>query len=106
MSKDPRHENSSQREILHKAWEVQFHGVPTILNEVDVDRECLESLEEEMFENTDRTGASRNINRQWGLDAGHHQDGWNPYVGMSLSGYSKGPNSCASPKTQTKTAAS
>ena len=29
-----------------------------------------------MFERTDRTGASGNF--QWGLDAGHHQDGWDP----------------------------
>jgi hypothetical protein len=42
------------------------------------DKECLEILEEEMFENTDRTGVSGN--EQWGLDIGHHQGGWNPYI--------------------------
>jgi len=31
-----------------------------------------------MFENTDRTGVSGN--EQWGLDVGHHQGGWNPYI--------------------------
>ena len=30
---------------------------------------------EEMFENTDRMGASGN--EQWRLDVGYHQGGWN-----------------------------
>ena len=55
-------------------------SVPSIFGEVDVDRECLEQLEEEMFERTDQTGASGNF--QWGLDAGHHQDGWDPSFGV------------------------
>jgi len=65
-------------DLFRKAWEVQVTGVPTVLKDVDVDKECLESLEEEMFENTDRTGVSGN--EQWGLDVGHHQGGWNPYI--------------------------
>jgi hypothetical protein len=46
------------------------------LKEIDVDRECLEALEEEMFERSEHTGVSEN--QQWGLDVGHHQDGWDP----------------------------
>ena len=38
----------------------------------------MEFLEEEMFENTDRTDTSGN--EKWGLDVGHHQGGWNPYI--------------------------
>ena len=52
--------------------------IAALLKDVDVDKECVESLEAEMFENTDRTGVSGN--EQWGLDAGHHQGGWNPYT--------------------------
>lgn len=62
---------------------MQLTSVPTILKEIDVERECLESLEEEMFENTDRTGVSGNF--QWGLDAGHHQGGWDPSFGVESS---------------------
>ena len=64
-------------DLFHKAWEVQLTGAPTILKEVDVNKECVECLEEEMFKNMDRMGISGN--EQWGLDVGHHQGGWNPY---------------------------
>ena len=70
----------SEMEILEKAWEVQITSVPSILREVDVDKECLARLEEEMFEKTDRTGVSGN--GQWGLDVGHHQEGWDPSFGV------------------------
>ena len=80
MTKDPVFEALPQSDILQKAWVVQLTGTPSILGEVDVDRECLEQLEEEMFERTHRTGPSGNF--QLGLDAGHHQDGWNPYFGV------------------------
>jgi hypothetical protein len=56
-------------------------GTPSISGEVDIDKECLEQLEEEMFERIHRTGPSGNC--QWGLDAGHHQDGWDPSFGVS-----------------------
>jgi hypothetical protein len=73
--------------MLQKAWVAQLTGASSILSEVDVDKECLEQLEEEMFERTHRTGPSGNS--QWGLDAGHHQDGWNPYFGVPESGEGK-----------------
>jgi hypothetical protein len=80
MTKDPVFEALPPSDMLQKAWVAQLTGTPSILGEVDVDRECLEQLEEEMFERTHRTGPSGNF--QWGLDAGHHQDGWNPYYGV------------------------
>ena len=56
------------------AWKVQLIGIPTVLKNVDIDKKCMEFLEE-MFENTDRMGASGN--EQWRLDVGYHQGGWN-----------------------------
>ena len=83
MTKNPTFKTYNESEILQKAWEAQLTSVPSILKEVDVDKECLASLEEEMFERTDRTGISGN--GQWGLDAGHHQGGWDPSFGVPAS---------------------
>jgi len=83
MTKNPTFKMYSEPEILQKAWEAQLTSVLSILKEVDVDQEYLASLEEEMFENTDRTGVSGN--RQWGLDRGHHQGGWDPSFGVPAS---------------------
>ena len=83
MIKNPTFKMYSETEILQKAWEVQLTSVPSILREVDVDKDCLASLEEEMFEKTDRTGISGNC--QWGLDVGHHQGGWDPSFGVPAS---------------------
>ncbi|KAJ7366156.1 hypothetical protein DFH08DRAFT_678760 [Mycena albidolilacea] len=57
------------------AWEFQVSRsrVPY----TDVDRECLGYFEERLFEHSQETGQAGN--RQWGLDAGPHQGGWNPY---------------------------
>jgi len=33
-----------------------------------------------MFEDSARAGVAGN--RQWGLDAGDHAHGWNPYIGL------------------------
>ena len=83
MTKDPVFKHLTWTDVLQKAWVAQLTGTPSILGEVDVDRECLEQLEEEMFERTDRTGPSGNF--QWGLDAGHHQDGWYLYSGVPIN---------------------
>jgi hypothetical protein len=80
MTKDPTFSDLTDPDMLQRAWVAQLMSIPSILGEVDVDRECLEKLEEEMFERTDRTGPSGNW--QWGLDAGHHQDGWDPSFGI------------------------
>ncbi|KAF8886612.1 hypothetical protein CPB84DRAFT_1816710 [Gymnopilus junonius] len=42
--------------------------------------ECLYILEEEMFEVLTRAGKAGFF--QWGLDAGHHQDGWDVYANL------------------------
>ena len=54
-----------------------------ILLGIDVDRDCIERLEEEMFEVSERAGIAGN--HQWGLDAGDHQY-WNPYDGFWHTG--------------------
>jgi len=33
-------------DLFHKAWEAQLTGVPTILKDIDVDKGCVEFLEE------------------------------------------------------------
>jgi len=80
MTKDPDFNGHPESEVRQKAWEAQLTGTPTILKEIDVDKECLEGLEEEMFEKTKQTGVSGNW--QWGLDSGHHQDVWDPTFGI------------------------
>ena len=82
-------------DLLLEAWEVRFTGTPLEkLADIDVKRECLEKLEEEMFEVSFWAGKAGNYqwglevgrhrrekagNYQWGLDARHHNN-WNPYA--------------------------
>ena len=71
----------SHQERMEMAWEIQVNGdVELLWQEVDVDRECLTKLEEEMFERSKAAGIAGEY--QWGLDAGDHQDTWNPYDGL------------------------
>lgn len=63
---------------LRKAWEYQVAQLNRPLG-VDIDRECLRILEERMFEESFRAGIAGY--RQWGLDAGDHQQAWDPYTG-------------------------
>jgi len=79
MTKDPALRVLADLEVLQKAWVAQMTSVLSILGDVDVEKECLEYLEEEMFERTDPTRPSGRW--QWGLDAGHHQDSWDPSSG-------------------------
>ena len=65
--------------LLKQAWEMQATDVEELWYAVDIGKECLERLEEEMFEESERAGIAGH--RQWGLDAGDHQDGWDPYLG-------------------------
>jgi hypothetical protein len=67
------------KDLLLRAWKVQFMGTPERLVDIDVEKECLEQLEEEMFEVSFRAGIAGNY--QWGLDAGFH-DNWNPYANL------------------------
>ena len=71
----------SHQELLEMAWDIQENGDAELLwQEVDVERECLAKLEEEMFERSRAAGIAGEY--QWGLDAGEHQDAWNPYDGL------------------------
>ena len=71
----------SHWELLEMAWEMQVKGDVTLLwQEVDIECECLSKLEEEMFERSQAAGLAGEY--QWGLDAGHHQEAWNPYDGV------------------------
>ena len=51
---------------------------------IDVDHRCVATLEEAMFDSSVRAGPAGFS--QWGLDAGPHKDGWNPYEGRSPQG--------------------
>ncbi|KAG1745694.1 hypothetical protein EDB19DRAFT_1632070, partial [Suillus lakei] len=46
----------------------------------DVDLECLSAFEQRLFEKSAQSGSAGNF--QWGLDAGNHQDSWDPYAGL------------------------
>jgi hypothetical protein len=71
----------NDKEVLEAAWKEQMSISPENIWKVhvDVDKESLERLEEEMFERSILAGIAGNY--QWGLDAGDHQEGWNPYGG-------------------------
>ncbi|KAG1829043.1 hypothetical protein DFJ58DRAFT_638193, partial [Suillus subalutaceus] len=45
----------------------------------DVDLECLSVFKQCLFEKLAQSGSAGHY--QWGLDAGNHQDGWDPYAG-------------------------
>ena len=72
---------NDNNQVLDAAWQLQTTHSPEMVwkDRVDVDRECIEGLEEEMFESSSLAGIAGNY--QWGLDAGEHQAGWNPYAG-------------------------
>jgi len=77
LKSDPKMAKLTGKDLLLRAWAVQFTGSSERLIDVDVERECLEQLEGEMFEVSFRAGMAGNY--QWGLDSGHHDD-WNPYA--------------------------
>jgi len=72
---------SDDDQVLEAAWQLQTTHTPEMVwkDRFDVDKECLELLEEEMFERSSLAGIAGNY--QWGLNAGEHQGGWNPYAG-------------------------
>jgi hypothetical protein len=82
LKADRGNETLSDGELFEKAWKAQFSGTPSVLMDVDVDKDCLYILEEEMFERSARAGIAGH--RQWGLDAGEH-DNWDPYTGSPSS---------------------
>ncbi|KAI0682462.1 hypothetical protein BC835DRAFT_1230501, partial [Cytidiella melzeri] len=48
--------------------------------QVDVDHECLTSFEERLFKRSREAGIAGW--HQWKLDAGEHQEIWDPYAGL------------------------
>ena len=63
------------------AWRIQVDDdVDLLWQEVYVEHECLAKMEEEMFEHSQVAGIAGEY--QWGLDAGDHQNAWNPYDGL------------------------
>ncbi|KAF8996285.1 hypothetical protein BDZ89DRAFT_1171659 [Hymenopellis radicata] len=68
---------------LDAAWDHQVSYTGKTLNgedrfhPVDVDLEAISMLEDRMFSRSNAAGIAGNC--QWGLDAGHHQEGWSPY---------------------------
>ncbi|KAG1752795.1 hypothetical protein EDB19DRAFT_2035386 [Suillus lakei] len=68
--------------ILEAAWATLLEqtGRSTDVTHTDVDLECLSAFEQRLFEKSARSGSAGNF--QWGLDAGNHQDSWDPYAGL------------------------
>lgn len=62
--------------------QMTYSGLERIFANINVDKECLEQLEEAMFEQSAQAGRAGNY--QWGLDVGDHQEGWNPYDGTPI----------------------
>jgi hypothetical protein len=79
-SRYPERQYYKTTQFINEAWTIQFGSTKSGYSEVDVDRECLERLEEQMFERSKRAGIAGYY--QWGLDSGDHQDGWYPYSGL------------------------
>ncbi|KAI0742317.1 hypothetical protein C8Q80DRAFT_1238022 [Daedaleopsis nitida] len=65
--------------LLTQAWAVQTESSmkDDTLSAVDVDAECLRALELRMFERSKAAGDVGYF--QWGLDAGDHEEHWDPY---------------------------
>ncbi|KAG2156784.1 uncharacterized protein EDB93DRAFT_1307406, partial [Suillus bovinus] len=70
--------------ILKAAWMTLLEQTSrsTDVTHTDVDLECLLAFEQCLFENSAQSGSAGN--HQWGLDAGNHQDGWDPYARLSF----------------------
>jgi hypothetical protein len=66
---------------IEEAWKLQVNALGPRFEEVDVKKECLASLESLMFKNSKDADVAGH--QQWGLNAGDHQDCWNPYEGLA-----------------------
>ena len=82
LKADPKYTKLGNQQLITKAWNIQFSGTPSVLQDIDIDRDCLENLEEEMFERLACAGIAGHW--QWGLDSGDHQY-WNLYAGSPWS---------------------
>jgi hypothetical protein len=50
LKANPKNARLSDLQLISKAWNVQFSGTPSVLEDADVDKDFLGMLEEEMFE--------------------------------------------------------
>ena len=78
----PKDEN--EHDLLRRAWVVQSGGhgegqqsEDSNFRPIDVDAECMRAFEKRLFEYSPEAGEAGFY--QWGLDAGDHQDRWDPY---------------------------
>ncbi|KAF5329617.1 hypothetical protein D9619_009245 [Psilocybe cf. subviscida] len=67
-------------DALDHAWKILLSAEQISASGVDVDKDALLQLEEQMFERSARAGVAGNY--QWGRDVGGHQGYWNPYDGL------------------------
>lgn len=78
----PEDKPENEHHLLQQSWEVQvntnFEDLPLQL--ADVDGECIRALERRMFEQSEAAGLAGFY--QWGLDAGDHQNAWDPYANI------------------------
>ncbi|KAF9004258.1 hypothetical protein BDQ17DRAFT_1424705 [Cyathus striatus] len=70
-------EFSSSNDLLQALWNYQLHCHPSIVNGLDIDKECLYAFEQCLFERSPKAG--RAGSGVWGLDCGPLQDSWYPY---------------------------
>ena len=75
-------EAEAEHSLILRAWEVQLgsHELGDRSTGQDVDLECLREFESRIFDATEEAGKAGYY--QWGLDAGDHQDVWDPYDGV------------------------
>ena len=83
--KKKKNDKRSKEDFISDAWSLQKMNSSWAMDLenqvaiVDVDAECLEALEERMFERSKVAGLAGYY--QWGLDAGYHQGHWDPWAG-------------------------
>ena len=68
-----------ESQLFQLAWEKQMYN-SRLAESFDVAKEAVEKLEKQMFECSSRAGNAGNY--QWGLYAGPHQTGWEPYMSV------------------------
>ncbi|KAF9548618.1 hypothetical protein CPC08DRAFT_648380 [Agrocybe pediades] len=72
--------NNISEEKFWQAWNFQNETIAIPERMSDIEKKCIQRLEEEMFEISTDAGIASHY--QWGLDVGHHQGNWNPYSGL------------------------
>lgn len=72
-------EGEEESSLIQRAWNVQLKSgdMGKKITSQDVDLECLRDFERRIFDATKQAGQAGYF--QWGLDAGDHQEAWDPY---------------------------